>query len=273
VRGTKRSSGVRWVLIALVAMLVCGGLGVLAGRHRARGETRTAIDGAAPAGQRVLGQALREAIGATSEGDAARAEMTLTHLRQADPANGYVETVAFAARVVASDYAGAQQALDAALAQARWTTYVDALGLPSRLELDQELAMLRNAEAGYRLAVLSGSVPGGSKGLVRLREWGLRVASVEPPDMVHLRAGATFRLQASDELLALARKQKDPAMVARFEKQDAADRAWREKLDGALLDFVRGRPGVGAELTESLWLARVEGEEQLVRKLLTEAPR
>lgn len=272
-RGSRRSSGVRWVLIALVAMLVCGGLGLLAGRLRVRGEGRATPARAVPEWPRAAGQALREAIEAVSEGNAEDADAALARLRQTDPANGYADAVSFAARVVANDYPGAQQALDSALAQARWTTYVDALGLPSRLELDQELAMLRNAEAGYRLAVLSGSVPGGSKGLVRLREWGLRVAGVEPPDMVHLRAGATFRAQASAELLALARKQKDPAMVARFEKQDAADRAWRERLDGALLDFVRGRPGVETELTESLWLARVEGEEQLVRELLTEAPK
>ncbi len=273
-----RSSSLRWVLLALVACVAAAAGGLILGRGRAgddepgRGRQARGVDPAVAA-RAEAGRALREALALLAEGKPQEAEAALAQVERSDPGNGYTSVFRFAARVLQQDYAGAEQTLDAALAEKRWTQYTDAARLPGRAEIDRELQALRDAETGYRMALLTGAAPAGSKGLVRLRELGLRLAAVEPPDMVHLRVGATFRCQASAELVTLAKQQKDPAMIARFEKQLAADKTWQDKLDAELLRFVRGRPGFEVEPTESLWVARVTGEEQLVRDLVAGAPK
>jgi hypothetical protein len=272
----KKPGGVRWLVWIVLGAAACGALGYGVGvlRVRGRGDTTRPAPASKAETARVKSsaEALQKAIAdlAESQPDAALTE--LAALDGYDPSNGYSDVFWFAARVAKDDMPGSEGALTKALAERRWTNYADAVGLSDRQEMGAELEVLRNAEAGYRLAVLGGRTSGGSAGLVQLRQLGLRVAALEPPDMVHLRVGATFRAQASEELLTLARKQKDQAMVKRFEAQLAADKTWRDQVDAELMAFVKARPGPEEPRSTGLWRERIQAEESLVRTLVAKAP-
>lgn len=264
----RRGRAVRWVLGTLAAMVLLGGLGAGAAWWRApRGAARAANE--ARAARRAEGQALREAIARIAAGDG---DGGLAALASADPANGYGAALRFAAHVVRDDMPAASAELAGALGKPRWRTCDDALGLPDAEALDHELTVWRNAEAAYRIAVLGGRTEGGSAGLARLRDLGLALARVEPPDMVHLRVGATFRVKASEELVRLAEAQGEGATTARMRAMLDADRAWRDRCDRELLAFVRERPTSAESQDGANWARRVGEEESLVRRLTSEAP-
>jgi hypothetical protein len=272
----KKPNSTRWIVWALLGATACAalGYGVGAARNRRRDGTTRPAPASRAETERLTSaaRALRSAIADLSESRPDDAMTELAALDAYDPTNGYSQVMWFAARVAKDEMPAADEALAKALAAPRWANYAETVGLSGRQEIDSELEVLRNAEAGYRLAVLAGKAASGSAGLVSLRQLGLRVAAIEPPDMVHLRAGATFREQASQELLDLAKQQKDAAMVSRFEAQASADRAWREKVDAELMEFIRTRPSPEDTRSSDLWRHRITAEEDLVRTLVAEAP-
>lgn len=266
-----------WIAVTL-AVIVAGGAAGWAVR-RARKPDRPPIGGVQPdhldalrAAREPLGGSVRAAIASLREGDAAAAGAALAEVEAQDPGNGYVAYLRMAVALKTPDYAAASRRLAAAASAERWDLYTDAAGLPNRTELSWEANVLQDAESGMREAVLSGQAADGTEGLARLRQAALGLCGAIPRDMLHLRIGAEFRRSASEAIRDLAVTRGTTEQARAFTAMAESDKAWQARVAKETDAYIEARPGLDAELTESVWLERVGGEEELVARLLADAP-
>lgn len=257
--------------LAAVAIIVGVGalLGVRLAGHRAAGVAASPV-AADPVleARRSAGKSVRAAVASLALGDT---EAAIERLREAEgytPGNGYVAMLRMAVALRKADPEGAASALDAAVESPHWDLYTDALDLPHRSQLDNELEVIREAVGALCLGLADSSIPGGSEALRRVRDLGLALASAMPRDFVHLQAGAHVRRRATQELLALARRRGRDDIAKVLEEQEAADAAWQEAVNSRLIAFLAEQADLAAASVTDLLNA--EGHE--VTELLRLAP-